>query len=177
MKFANCKTKQLLAAAFLLFAAPALAAELINVTGNGVELTYVSVDCNGENEVGITISGTGFVGKQLSSLNCAGGAYAFNEDATLSYSLGISVGDDLAIAAGKTVTGLNNLFGDAAKAGDGTYSDAGSTTLWSAAYADRLDAGTDWGQTADVDGKAIIGKPDIGASESQKPGSKLGMGM
>ena len=125
----------------LLLAAPVYSAQLINVTGDGVELTYVYVDCNGENEIGITVAGASFVGKNISVQNCAGGAYAINETATLTNSIGISAGADVTIAADKTLTGTYNLFGDAAKAGDGTYSDGSSTSLWSAAYTDRIDAG------------------------------------
>ena len=114
--------------------------QLINVTGNDVTLTYVDVNCADENEVGVIVAGTGFVGQHLSVQNCTAGGFTFNETATLTNSLAISVGADITIATDKTVTGLNNLFEQAAKAGDGTYSDAGSTTLWSATYADRIDA-------------------------------------
>lgn len=128
-----------LATVLLSFPSTSFSAQLINVTGNDVTLTYVDVDCAGQNEVGITVAGTGFVGQQISIQNCVAGGFTFNETAALTNSLAISVGADITIAADKTVTGLNNLFEQAAKAGDGTYSDAGSTTLWSAAYADRID--------------------------------------
>ena len=138
MKLANFP---LFVSILLILAAPAWSAQLINVTGSGVELTYVDVDCAEENEVGVVVAGASFVGKNLSVQNCAGGAYAINETAALTNSIGISAGADITIAADKTLTGTYNLFGDAAKAGDGTYSDGGSTSLWSAAYADRIDAG------------------------------------
>jgi hypothetical protein len=56
-----------------LFAAPCWAAQLINVTGNGVVMQYVSVDCAGANEIGIAVSGTTFTGNNISVHNCAGG--------------------------------------------------------------------------------------------------------
>lgn len=115
------------------------AAQLINVTGNGVELTYVSVDCNNENETGVVVSGTGFVGKQIEVLNCAGGGFSFGASATLINSLALSAGADITVSAGE-VTGLNNLFGDAGEAGAGTYTSA--TTLFSSSYAARIDTGS-----------------------------------
>ena len=120
-----------------------------------MELTYVSVDCAGQNETGIVVAGTTFVGKNLSVQNCAGGGYTFNETATLTNSLAISAGDDITIANTKTVTGTYNLFGDAAKAGLGTYSDGGSTTLWSAAYADRK------GNAVAINGLHSTGNTDV----------------
>ena len=142
MRLANfpLKVSKFLAVALLL-AGPVYAAQLINVTGNGVELTYVSVDCAGANETGIVVAGTTFVGKQISVQNCAAGGFTFNESATLTNSLAISDGADITIANTKTVTGTYNLFGDAAKAGSGTYT-PDANTKWGAAYADRIDAGT-----------------------------------
>jgi hypothetical protein len=56
-----------------------------------------------------------------------------DEDVTITNSISYNLlGDDINIAATKTVTGTYNLFEDAAKAGAGTYSDGSSTTLWSA---------------------------------------------
>ena len=125
----------------LLLATPVFAAQLVNVTGNNVELTQVSVDCSAENEIGVVVSGTGFVGKQISVLDCAGGAYSFAESATLTNSLGISAGADITIAIGKTVTGTYNLFGDTSDSvGDGTYT-PDANTKWSEVYADRIDNG------------------------------------
>lgn len=138
MKLANYP---LIISIFLLLVFPVYAAELINVTGDGVELTYVSVDCNGENEVGVTVAGATFVGQHLSVQNCAGGGFTFNETATLTNSLAISAGADITVALLKTVTGTYNLFGDAASAGLGTYT-PDANTKWSGAYADRIDTGT-----------------------------------
>jgi hypothetical protein len=56
-----------------------------------------------------------------------------DESATLTNVIGYNtLGDDITIAATKTVIGTYNLFQDAAKAGAGTYSDGSSTTLWGA---------------------------------------------
>lgn len=165
---------RLLAAAILLLAIPVGAAQLVNVTGNGVELTYVSVDCAGQNEVGVVVSGAGFVGKHIASQNCAGGAYSFSgATPTLTNSLGLSAGADVTIAAGVTLTGTYNLFGDAARAGTGTYLDGSSTTLWSSTYDARIDAGAPlWTYAAhpgDVNGDKVSGaRPDIGAVEDQQ---------
>jgi hypothetical protein len=125
----------------LLLVAPCFSAELINVTGNGVELTYVSVDCNNENEVGITVTGTGFVGLNISVQNCVAGGFVFNETGTLTNSRVFLIGNDITIASSKMVTGTYNLFGDAAKAGDGTYLDEGSTSKWSASEFVKPSAG------------------------------------
>lgn len=55
-----------------------------------------------------------------------------DEDATITNVIGYNtLGNDITIAAAKTVTGTYNLFQDAAKAGAGTYSDGSSTSIWS----------------------------------------------
>ena len=139
MKLANFP---LVISIFLMLVIPCAASAQITVTGDGVTLTYVSVDCAGASEVGIAVTGEGFTGQNLSVLNCASGGFTFAEDSTLTNSLAISDGDDVSIADTMKLTGTYNLFGDAAKAGDGTYSDGGSTSKWSASYADRIDAGS-----------------------------------
>ena len=141
MRINILRVSQMVATLVILIVGQSWGAELVNVTGSGVELTYVSIDCAGENEGGLTIAGASFVGKHISVLNCIAAGIIVNETATLTNSLAISDGADVTIAADKTLTGTYNLFGDAAKAGAGTYSDGGSTSLWSAAYADRRDSG------------------------------------
>lgn len=87
---------------------------------------YELVDCgDAVGAVGITVV-AGATILNATVCRCPGGAYNFTESATLKNSIGCGDGDDITIAAGKTVTGLNNLFSDAASSGAGTYSDAGS---------------------------------------------------
>jgi hypothetical protein len=102
------------------------------ISGNDNTISYGLIDCeDSPGMAGMLVTGTGNTIKNYTVARCPGGAFQFDESATLTNSIGISSGPDITIASGKTVTGKNNLFGDAAKAGDGTYSDAGSTTLWS----------------------------------------------
>lgn len=176
-------------AAGVLFASEGSSAQLINITGNGVELTYVDVDCSNENEIGIAVSGTDFVGQQISVQNCAAGGFKFDESATLKNSLAISTGDDITIAVDKTVAGTYNLFGDAAKAGAGTYSDAGTTSLWGAAYSARINAAevieSLHSGTTIIGGDAcgntrLQGLPDIGGCEwlsAAKSWMQLGLSL
>jgi hypothetical protein len=123
----------------LLFPVGALA-QMVKVTGNNVALTYINIDCSSVNEVGMLVTGTGFIGQQLSAQNCVAGGFQFNESATLKNSLAISDGADITIATGKTVTGTYNLFGDVNTLG-AKYSDIGNTTFWSSTYDNRLDNG------------------------------------
>ena len=87
---------------------------------------------------------------------------------------------DITIDAAKIVTGQYNCFQDAAKSGDGTYTDTG--TLWATdplftspttggftlqATSPCINAGMDVGLTQDYAGNPIVGLPDIGAYEYQ----------
>jgi hypothetical protein len=151
------------------------------VTADNVALNYSLIDCqDAPGMLGIEVTGAAFVGQNLTVVRCPAGAYQFSESATLTNSIGISAGEDIRIATGKTVAGTYNLFDNAAKAGDGTYSDAGSTTKWSSdpkfvGTADfrlspgspAINAGTPVGLTSDYAGNAIRGLPDIGAYEYQ----------
>jgi len=118
------------------------------------------------------------------------GTITANENCTIHNTIGYnSSGDSISIASGKTVTGQNNLFGDAAKSGDGTYTDSGGT-LWNAdplfrsatdyrlkAGSPAINAGTDVGLTTDYDGKPIRGVPDIGAYEYYGATGNFGFGF
>lgn len=101
------------------------------VINDGGPYDYEIADCsNVSGTTGMTVNGAATI-TNSTALNCPTGAFVFNETATLKNSIGYSSGADITIAAGKTVTGTYNLFGDAGKSGTGTYSDGGSTTLWS----------------------------------------------
>lgn len=103
----------------------------LTVSGSDNTLSYGLVDCaDAADMIGVLVSGTGNTIRNYTVVRCPGGAFRFDESATLINSIGISAGPDITISSGKTVTGKNNLFGDATKTGDGTYSDVGSTTLW-----------------------------------------------
>lgn len=148
------------------------------ITANDVTLSYVLIDCeDAVGQIGLTISGTGFTGYNLTVVRCPGGGLVFNQDATLINSIVYSDGDDITISAGKTVTGDYNIFGDAGSAGAGTYTDGGNTLfstdpLFRSTSSFRLrknspaiNAGTDVSLTTDYAGFSIVGTPDIGAYE------------
>ena len=125
-------------AALVLLAIPALAAEtMVNITGTGVQLTNVQVDCaSAATTTGIAVaaSATGGVLQGIEIKNCTTTGIAAAETVGLSNSWIHDNADDLDIAAGKTVTASGkNVFDDALAAkGDGTYTDAGGvTTTWS----------------------------------------------
>lgn len=102
------------------------------VSGNNNTLSYGLVDCADTADMGgMLVTGTGNTIRNYTVARCPGGAFQFDESATLVNSIGVSSGPDITIAATKTVTAKNNIFGDAAKSGDGTYSDTGATTQWS----------------------------------------------
>lgn len=92
--------------------------------------SYEVVDCEDTTSaVGVTVSGVATL-ENFTVVRCPGGAFVFNESATLKNSIGISTGADITIATGKTVTGTSNLFGDSGKAGSGTYTNVAGTQ-WS----------------------------------------------
>jgi hypothetical protein len=157
-------------------------------------LNYALIDCqNTASAVGLTVPAglTGFVGNNLTVVRCPGGGFAFNESATLQNSIAISTGDDITIATGKTVTGTSNMFGDAAKAGAGTYTDVAGTQ-WNAdplfvstsdfhlqSTSPAINAGVDVGLTTDYTGRPLpVGAGfDMGALEySAYPLGKIGSG-
>ena len=127
---------RLMAAAILLLAIPAFAAEtLVNITGTGVELTFVQIDCaSAAGTTGLSVA----AGATLGSLNgievknCTTRGVAVAESVAMSNSWVHDNQDDLDIAAGKTVTVVGkNVFDDSlADKGAGTYTDAGGLTLW-----------------------------------------------
>ena len=139
MRLANYPLKvSVFLAALLLMAGPSLAAEtLINITGTGVELTFVQVDCAAAaTTTGIAVASgaTGGVLQGIEIKNCTTTGIAAAETVGLSNSWIHDNADDLDIAADKTVTASGkNVFDDAAAAnGDGTYTDGGGvTTTWS----------------------------------------------
>ena len=140
MKLANYPLKVSMAAiaALILLAGQVGAAEtMVNITGTGVELTFVSVDCASvADSTGISVA-DGATGGSLQGLevkNCTTMGISAAETVGLSNSWIHDNADDLDIAADKTVTASGkNVFDDAAAAkGAGTYTDAGGiTTTWS----------------------------------------------
>jgi hypothetical protein len=144
---------------------------------------YRVVDCNNTlGQAGVLVTRAAKL-QNFTVVRCPVGAFYFAEDGTLTNSIGISGGNDITVANGKTVTGTYNLFGDAGKSGDGTYFDPGLTTRWNSdplfvnvsagdfhlqQGSPCIDAGTDVGLT----GTDYYGMPipfnfrfDIGASE------------
>lgn len=102
------------------------------VSGNDNTLSYGLVDGQDTPDMGgILVTGTGNTIRNYTVVRCPGGAFRFDESAVLINSIGVSDGQDIVIAAGKTVTATANLFSDAGPGGDGVYSDSESTTLWS----------------------------------------------
>ncbi len=91
---------------------------------------YELIDCEDSvGAVGLTVTAAATI-LNATVVRCPGGAMSFTESATLKNSIGYGDGDDITIAAAKTVTGTANVFGDAAKAGTGTYTNV-SGTQWS----------------------------------------------
>jgi len=101
-----------------------------------------------------------------------------------------STGDDINIISGATVTGGYNCFQDAAKAGDGTYTDTGTSTLFSTdplmtdpsnddftlqVGSPCINRGTFVGLLLDYLGLPVpIGhRPDIGAYEHKNGGAVI----
>ena len=124
-------------AALIFLAGQVGAAEtMINITGTGVELTFVSVDCgSAATTTGIAVAAgaTGGVLQGLEVKNCTTRGISAAEDVALSNSWVHDNQDDLDIAADKTVTASGkNVFDDAlAASGAGTYTDGGGvTTTW-----------------------------------------------
>ena len=146
--------------------------------------SYNIVNCSNDidyygTQVGLRVTGNATI-QNYTVAGCAGGAYRFDESATLTNSIGISSGEDITIASGKTVTGIYNLFDNAAKSGSGTYSDGGSTTKWNSdpkfvgttdfrlqPSSPAINAGVDVGLTTDYAGNEIWENVDIGAYEYQ----------
>ena len=173
----------------------------VTISGNNGTTSYVLVDCGDTAaQVGVRVTGTGNTLLNYTVVRCPGGAFQFDESATLKNSIGISTGDDITIATSKTVTSLNNLFGDSAKAGAGTYSDTGSTTKWSSnpLFVSATDYHLTSSSPAINAGQVVVGLhdqagcvdyeattcynvkypyPDIGAyAYTKKPIAKLGTG-
>ncbi len=101
------------------------------VSGADATLNLGVIDCQDDpGKLGLDITATGFTGNNLTIVRCPAGGIQAEESLTLNNTIAISSGNDITIAAGKTVTGTSNAFGDAAKAGLGIYTDTGGT-LWS----------------------------------------------
>lgn len=141
--------------------------------------SYVLVDCaDAAGTLGIDVTGAATI-QNYTVVRCPAGGFQFEESATLKNTVAVSTGNDITIAATKTVSGTSNLFNDAAKAGSGTYTDVAGTQwnkdpLFKSSTDYRLkssspckNAGVDVGLTTDILGKPIRGLPDIGAYELQ----------
>ena len=139
MKLANFPLvfSRIMAAAVFIMAGNAFAAEtMVTITGTGVELTFVSIDCaSAATTTGISVAdgATGAVLQGLEVKNCTTRGISAAETVGLSNSWVHDNQDDLDIAADKTVTASGkNVFDDAlAASGAGTYTDAGGvTSVW-----------------------------------------------
>lgn len=164
----------------LLLAGNAIGAEtMINITGTGVELTFVQVDCAGAaTTTGIVVASgaTGGILQGLEVKNCTTRGISAAETVGLSNSWVHDNDDDLDIAAGKTVTASGkNVFDDALAAkGDGTYTDAGGvTTTWENTLGKRATntGGTPFLTYAEfwAAGGDILGKGPTGGNYSVGP--------
>jgi len=142
--------------------------------------SYQLIDCaNTAGQLGVDVTAATTL-QNYTVVRCPAGAFQFEESATLTNSIGTSTSNDITIASGKTVTGTYNLFNDAAKAGSGTYSDAGNTTKWSSdplfvsasdfhlqSTSPAIDTGTNLSLTSDYAGTVVPQGAgyDIGAYE------------
>jgi hypothetical protein len=181
MKLANFPLKVSIAlAALVLLAGPARAAEtLVNITGTGVHLTFVQVDCAGAaTTTGIAVASgaTGGVLQGLEVKNCTTRGISAAETVVLSNSWVHDNQDDIDIAAGKTVTASGkNVFDDAlADKGAGTYTDGGGvTTTWENTLGKRATntGGTPFLTYAEfwAAGGDLLGKGPTGAGYSVGP--------
>lgn len=131
----------------LCLASPAWCGPLINITGTGVTLGYVEVDCNNAASTsGVLVAASATTGTlyNLTIKNCTDIGLDANEDVTASNSYLHDNGDDIDIASGKTVTtaGANVIEDATGSQGDGTYTDGGAASIWSGTVANIKNAGT-----------------------------------
>jgi hypothetical protein len=121
--------KKLLLALIVCLLCASNASAIIYCNGTGIDMHYSVI------RTGVSWSATAT--GTISNCTISEGGLWVDNDATvtnciiLSTGSVVTYGSDVFIAAGKTVTGTYNLLGDAAKGGAGTYSDGGSTSLWS----------------------------------------------
>ena len=135
MKLANFP---LVISIILLLFAPCFAAEtMVNITGTGVVLSNVQIDCNSAVDttgLALAAAATGASIYNVEVKNCTTRGVSISEDISVFSNNWVHDNDDdIDIAAGKTLTVTGkNVFDDAAAAkGDGTYTDAGVLTVWS----------------------------------------------
>lgn len=145
MRFANFPLKVIILA--LCLASPAWCGPLINITGTGVTLGYVEVDCgNAATTTGVQVAAgaTGGTLYNITAKNCTDIGLDADETVTVSNFYLHSNGDDIDVAAGKTLTTQgSNVIEDAVSShGSGTYTDAGDASIWSGTVADIKNAGT-----------------------------------
>ena len=155
-----------------------------NITGNTNQVYYSRI--TGNLNDGIQVSGTGCAIYNNVIYNSLVDGLDADESCIFRNNIvRNSTGSDINIAADKTVTGGYNCIEDAAKAGDGTYTDTGTSTLFATdplmtdpANGDFTlqpgspcrERGTNVALTADYDGSYVPqGLVDIGAYEY--PGS------
>jgi hypothetical protein len=151
--------------------------------GLTIDQTYWDAHyCIATNDGGaaLTISGTNVNVYNGTFAYASGNGITASETCTIKNTVSYgNTGDDLNIASDKIVSGTNNLFGDSAKAGSGTYTDVAGTQ-WSInpkfksatdyhliPGSPAINAGMTTGVTEDFDGKSVpySSATDIGAHE------------
>ena len=160
----------------------------IDITGDNNEIYYNLIFNNFGDGIKVNSGGTGneiynnvFYNTGAKYLTSQG--LNIDEDSAIRNNIVRNSDDtDININTGKTVTGGYNCFEDASASGPGTYTDSGSSTLFSTnpLWTDSsnnnftlqsgspcIDAGTDVGLTQDYAGITVPlgGGPDIGAYE------------
>jgi len=163
----------------------------LTVSGDSNSTYYDLIYDNGDD--GVHVSGASDTLYNLVVEGSGAAGFDVDEDTTIrNCIIRSSTGDDMNIANGKTVTGGYNCFEDAAKAGDGTYTDTGSSTLFStdpeftdaagddftiANTSPCINAGVDVGLTSDYAGNTVpIGTTDIGCYETESAQEETGSG-
>jgi len=170
-------------------------------TGIGLEISgasnkayYSLIYGNGSDNVKVL---TGASNELYNLISEGAGGHGFNIDESCILRNCIernSTGDSINIDTGKTVTGGYNCFEDAAKAGAGTYTDTGTSTLFDTdpLFTDigskvftlqlgspSIDTGLDVGLTEDIIGTSVPqgAGVDMGAYEFTGSQAETGMGV
>jgi len=93
--------------------------------------SYQLVNCgNTAGQAGVNVTGEATL-YNYTVVMCPAGGILADDNCTIKNTISTSSGSDIWVSSGNTVTGEYNLFFDNATIGSGTYTDGGSTTIWS----------------------------------------------
>jgi len=105
---------------------------LLRIVGNDNEINicFFNGQSTSTQAIEIVTSATGNKIQNCTIVNCDDNGLIAWESATVTNTIFWGNGGDININSGATITGTYNCVEDAAKTGDGTYSDVDSTTKW-----------------------------------------------